>query len=327
MGIDRSTTAVARLFATGDVRVVQEPAAVPRAARAWSMSRPSACAGPTCTGTTTAVSATPCWTRPWSSGTIRRRRRGWPARRPPRGRRSRDLLRSLYAQCLRGHQNLCPTVVFAGHDTCDGGLREVLAWPAGLARPRASTAPRGRCSAARRRGPRLRPRPRPPRRRRGRHRMRADRAAAHPGSASRRGAVDPRGRAPHAPACSRRARRRRHRARTPGAGGGSRARCRRRLRGRRHGRRCRRGHPRRPARRSRRARRIPSGNHPTFTASVARRKGLTLVLVRRINDVTPAPSRSSSRAVSIWTGSSRSAIRWHGSPMPSRRPPLERASR
>ena len=30
---------------------------------------------------------------------------------------------------------------------------------------------------------------------------------------------------------------------------------------------------------------IPSGDHTTFTASVARRKGLTLVLVRRMNDI------------------------------------------
>ena len=30
--------------------------------------------------------------------------------------------------CLHGHPNLCPTVVFAGHGACDGALREYMAW-------------------------------------------------------------------------------------------------------------------------------------------------------------------------------------------------------
>jgi L-iditol 2-dehydrogenase len=33
------------------------------------------------------------------------------------------------ARCLEGNQNLCPNVVFAGHGDCDGGLREYLTWP------------------------------------------------------------------------------------------------------------------------------------------------------------------------------------------------------
>ena len=33
------------------------------------------------------------------------------------------------AVCLEGHRNLCPTVRFAGHGDVDGGLRELLAWP------------------------------------------------------------------------------------------------------------------------------------------------------------------------------------------------------
>lgn len=33
------------------------------------------------------------------------------------------------ATCLTGHRNLCPFVQFAGHGTVDGGLQEVLAWP------------------------------------------------------------------------------------------------------------------------------------------------------------------------------------------------------
>jgi len=32
-------------------------------------------------------------------------------------------------RCLEGHQNLCPNVVFAGHGSCDGGLRRYLSWP------------------------------------------------------------------------------------------------------------------------------------------------------------------------------------------------------
>jgi L-iditol 2-dehydrogenase len=31
--------------------------------------------------------------------------------------------------CRRGDRNLCPDVVFAGHSECDGGLREYVAWP------------------------------------------------------------------------------------------------------------------------------------------------------------------------------------------------------
>jgi L-iditol 2-dehydrogenase len=31
--------------------------------------------------------------------------------------------------CRAGHGNLCPDVVFAGHGACDGGLRQFLTWP------------------------------------------------------------------------------------------------------------------------------------------------------------------------------------------------------
>jgi L-iditol 2-dehydrogenase len=34
------------------------------------------------------------------------------------------------ASCLRGDQNLCPDIVFAGHSAQDGGLQEFLVWPA-----------------------------------------------------------------------------------------------------------------------------------------------------------------------------------------------------
>jgi L-iditol 2-dehydrogenase len=38
-------------------------------------------------------------------------------------------------QCLDGDQNLCPTVRFAGHGAQDGGLREYVAWPTDLLHP------------------------------------------------------------------------------------------------------------------------------------------------------------------------------------------------
>jgi L-iditol 2-dehydrogenase len=31
--------------------------------------------------------------------------------------------------CLEGHPNLCRNIVFAGHGTCDGGLQRFLTWP------------------------------------------------------------------------------------------------------------------------------------------------------------------------------------------------------
>jgi L-iditol 2-dehydrogenase len=37
--------------------------------------------------------------------------------------------------CREGHGNLCPTVVFAGHGSCDGGLRQFLTWPADRLHP------------------------------------------------------------------------------------------------------------------------------------------------------------------------------------------------
>jgi L-iditol 2-dehydrogenase len=38
-------------------------------------------------------------------------------------------------QCRAGHGNLCPTVRFAGHGTLDGGLQEELVWPDRLLHP------------------------------------------------------------------------------------------------------------------------------------------------------------------------------------------------
>jgi L-iditol 2-dehydrogenase len=37
--------------------------------------------------------------------------------------------------CRAGHHNLCPDMRFAGHGHCDGGLREYLAWPDELLHP------------------------------------------------------------------------------------------------------------------------------------------------------------------------------------------------
>jgi L-iditol 2-dehydrogenase len=39
------------------------------------------------------------------------------------------------ALCRRGNPNLCPQVEFAGNLTCDGGLREYVAWPTALLIP------------------------------------------------------------------------------------------------------------------------------------------------------------------------------------------------
>ena len=37
--------------------------------------------------------------------------------------------------CLRGFRNLCRHIVFAGHSDTDGGLQQLLAWPAALLHP------------------------------------------------------------------------------------------------------------------------------------------------------------------------------------------------
>lgn len=39
------------------------------------------------------------------------------------------------ALCREGHRNLCPTVQFSGHGTLDGGLRQFMAWPTDLLTP------------------------------------------------------------------------------------------------------------------------------------------------------------------------------------------------
>jgi L-iditol 2-dehydrogenase len=38
-------------------------------------------------------------------------------------------------RCREGNRNLCPNVLFAGHGTTDGGLREYMAWPSELLYP------------------------------------------------------------------------------------------------------------------------------------------------------------------------------------------------
>jgi L-iditol 2-dehydrogenase len=38
-------------------------------------------------------------------------------------------------QCQEGNRNLCPTVRFAGHGLTDGGLQDVLTWPSHLVHP------------------------------------------------------------------------------------------------------------------------------------------------------------------------------------------------
>jgi len=41
--------------------------------------------------------------------------------------------------CLQGNRNLCPSVRFAGHGADDGGLRELITWPSELLHPLPST--------------------------------------------------------------------------------------------------------------------------------------------------------------------------------------------
>jgi L-iditol 2-dehydrogenase len=41
--------------------------------------------------------------------------------------------------CDTGHRNLCPNLTFAGHGSTDGGLREYVAWPTSLLHPLPAT--------------------------------------------------------------------------------------------------------------------------------------------------------------------------------------------
>ncbi len=41
--------------------------------------------------------------------------------------------------CLKGHRNLCPSVVFLGHGSQDGAMREYLTWPGHLLHPMPDT--------------------------------------------------------------------------------------------------------------------------------------------------------------------------------------------
>ena len=189
-------------------------------------------------------------------------------------------------QCRRGYRNLCPQVRFAGHGVTDGGLREFLAWPDVAAAPAARRAVRCRRRPARaaRRGPaRARSRPSAARPERRGDRLRADRADADPAPAG--GGRGPGGRRGSAAA-------------SPPGGG--------------------------PVRRARQAgpepagdgvdtafevagtddavdaamtvvrpggrvvlAGIPDGDRTSFRASVARRKGLTIAMSRRMNDAYP----------------------------------------
>ena len=72
--------------------------------------------------------------------------------------------------CLEGHPNLCPTIRFSGQGEDDGSMREWMAWPRELPVPAALGPDRRRrrpARAARRRDPHRGPRARPPRLERG----------------------------------------------------------------------------------------------------------------------------------------------------------------
>jgi len=126
---------VARLYGVGDVRIVEEPA--PAAGPGHSLVR------------TTAVGLCGSdlhWFAEGGIGDAVLRRplvlghefAGVVEAGPLRGRRvavDPAIPCGACARCLEGNPNLCPTIRFAGHGDTDGGLRELLAWPDELLHP------------------------------------------------------------------------------------------------------------------------------------------------------------------------------------------------
>ena len=126
---------VARLYGVGDVRIVEEPA--PAAGPGHSLVR------------TTAVGLCGSdlhWFAEGGIGDAVLRRplvlghefAGVVEAGPLRGHRvavDPAIPCGACARCLEGNPNLCPTIRFAGHGDTDGGLRELLAWPDELLHP------------------------------------------------------------------------------------------------------------------------------------------------------------------------------------------------
>ncbi len=129
MGLDRLMR-VARLFAAGDVRLVEEP--VPKAVpEGHSLVRGTAvglCGSDlhwfAQGGIRDAVLKDPLVLGHEFAGVI--------AAGPRAGTRvavDPAIPCGACATCQEGNPNLCPTVRFAGHGSTDGGLREFLVWP------------------------------------------------------------------------------------------------------------------------------------------------------------------------------------------------------
>ena len=123
---------VARLYGTGDIRLEREP--VPQPGPGQTLVRVSAVG---------ICGSDLHW---WDEAGIGDARLGRPlvlghemagviANGPRRGQRvavDPAIPCGHCVQCHRGQRNLCPQVKFAGHSDTDGGLREFLAWPAEL---------------------------------------------------------------------------------------------------------------------------------------------------------------------------------------------------
>ena len=130
--LGQSTMLAARLHGTGDIRLEREP--VPQAGPGQSLVRVSAVG---------ICGSDLHW---WDEAGIGDARLDRPlvlghemagviADGPQRGRRvaiDPAIPCEHCAQCHQGQRNLCPLVEFAGHGGTDGGLREFLTWPAGL---------------------------------------------------------------------------------------------------------------------------------------------------------------------------------------------------
>jgi L-iditol 2-dehydrogenase len=125
----------ARLYAPGDIRVAEEP--VPAAEPTMSLVR------------VTAVGICGSDLHWWDDAGIGDARLEHPlvlghenagviADGPRRGQRvaiDPAIPDETCPQCRRGYRNLCPQVRFAGHGVTDGGLRDFLAWPTSLLYP------------------------------------------------------------------------------------------------------------------------------------------------------------------------------------------------
>ena len=127
--------AVARLHGTGDVRVADEPVRAPQPGE--SLVRVEAIG---------VCGSDLHWFEEGGIGDARLTRPVVPGHEfagvveggPLDGRRvavDPALPCGVCARCHEGHRNLCPDVVFAGHGDCDGGMQQYLCWPTAALHP------------------------------------------------------------------------------------------------------------------------------------------------------------------------------------------------